>query len=248
MDYRGSTLQFLRNWGTQDVLSLRSEYPKSAKQLLSLRKGKPTVRINAKRDVAVLKLAGPLTGVKGLTPAAWATTFRQGTPFLSIGLPLEKEEGGSLKPNIPRTAVYFCYQELDSPVILSAEIKSFQLSSLTMPGFSGGPLCACKQDIIAPTFGDALAVLTRPFSPMLEAPRQPPCPPSTRQAGVTVPAVDPDIGGEIRYPTGESMPVKAVVRTEQEYLSPSVQIATQCCKPSCTKLVQAYVYFVQTYY
>ncbi len=224
----------LEELGAQDVLSLRSEYPKSAKQLQSVRKGKPTVLINAKRDVAVLKLAGPLTGVKGLTPAAWTTMFRLGTPFFSIGLPLEKEEGGSSKPNIPRTAIYSCYQEFDSPVILSAETKSFQLSSVAMSGFSGGPLCARKQDIMAPTLGDALAVLIRPFFPKLEAPKQPPCPPSTRQAGVTVPAVDPVTGEELRYPTGESIPVEAVFSTEREYVGTGVQIATHYCNPICT--------------
>jgi hypothetical protein len=198
----------LEKAGAQKVLSWQSDFPSSGQQLKDWLNGNPTSM--AEHDAAILKLSGPLRGVVGLAPAASTTRFRIGAPFLSFGLPDELEDLGQPTPNIPQTAIYSCYQDSRAPVTLSADSRTFTLSSVVMPGFSGGPLCAREKDIIAPTLLDALALLIKPFSPSKEAPKQQPCPPTTRQGGDTITAVDPATGEALAYPTGEHMPLAAV--------------------------------------
>ncbi len=195
------SVSFLREIGAQQVRSWKSDIPSSG-DLLQMGLDRKADKLSDV-DGALLQLCGPLSGVVGLNPARWTTMFRPGAVFLTLGLPLYYEkEVGIFSSNEPQVAIYSANQDLAKPVTLRADTRSFWLPLVIYPGFSGGPICARRKDIVRPRLLDVIA---RPFLALLPAvqpPPQPCCPASTRQRGETRIAVDPATWEELDYPLG----------------------------------------------
>ncbi len=192
----------LEQLGAQQVLSFRSEYPSTGQQLERQFGG--DFSLYGDLDVALLRLAGPLSGVVGLPLAPFTTKFRPGALFLAIGTPPMIEETlGVHSANAFRVPVYSANQDLRAEVTLSGEAITFDRSSVSYMGFSGGPICARLADVVAPSFLEVLARPIEAFLPMVELPPGPAPPPTTRKAREILTAVDPITGEDLRYPTGE---------------------------------------------
>jgi hypothetical protein len=192
----------LEQFGAQQVLSFKSEFPSSGQLLEGRFEG--NVNLYGEVDVALLRLAGPLSGVVGLPLAPWTTKFRPGALFLAMGTPDVFETNlGVYDGNPLRIPIYSANQDLMAQVTLAEEASTFEFSSVTYPGFSGGPICARIADVVPPSFFELLARPILAFLPMVELPPEPRRRPTMRKAGDTVPAVDPVTGEALGYPTGE---------------------------------------------
>jgi hypothetical protein len=208
----------LQGLGAQTVRSWKSEFPSSGEQLRHLlEKGTYGYK---ELDAALLQLSGPLRGVVGLNPVPWTTMFRSGALFIANGFPkyYEKEVGMSYA-NKPPVPMYAAYQDMERPVTLHAETKTFQLPSVSYYGFSGGPLCARRKDILPPTLREIVARLFSAVLPPVQPPAEPRCSASTRKRGETRTAVDPVTGEDLDYPTGKLPPLQPVVYTTQGWLA-----------------------------